>query len=143
MSVANAVSNGARNAASHLETIVEAYDAYYALMHGAEEVEVDGETYESDEEIMELMQEMPLSIETRRGWTALGTEGAAIPIEYRILLSTGGPALRLAGTLGAYCEPDGAVLEHQDWFTPWTEYHAKADERDALIWFASLFYFGE
>jgi hypothetical protein len=38
-------------------------------------------------------------------------------------------------------EPDSARLQHQDWGTPWTEYISPGSS-DALIWYASQFYWG-
>lgn len=93
------------------------------------------------EAIEEEIQESPLSVEIRYGWHAPGSDQKDCDAEYMILLSTGGPALRLTGTLGKYNEPDSARLEHQNWFTPWTEYH-DVDE-DILLWFARFFYFGD
>jgi hypothetical protein len=60
-----------------------------------------------------------------------------------ILLSTGGPALRIRGELDEYKQPYRAWLEYQDWFTPWTEYHGDNVDTDALLAFAAYFYFGE
>ena len=38
--------------------------------------------------------------------------------------------------------PD-AVVEVQDWFKPWTDITTTTPEEDAaLLWFASLFYYG-
>lgn len=85
---------------------------------------------------------------------------------YTILLSTGGPALRIVGDLDIYGEPSNARLEMQDWGTPWTEYtpaypgtpdartaftNAAADRwledmskfRETLLTFARCFYFGD
>lgn len=80
-----------------------------------------------------------LSVEVRSGWTSVGETLA--PQEYCILLSTGGPATRIVGDLGRYGEPETARLEAQDWFLPWTEYHAA--EEDVLLDYARCFYFGE
>jgi hypothetical protein len=58
-----------------------------------------------------------------------------------ILISTGGPALRMIGRLEGF-EPASARLQHQDWGTPWTDY-IQPGSSDALIWYASQFYWGE
>jgi hypothetical protein len=82
------------------------------------------------EQIEERMQEEPLSVELG-GWWTPGEEPEAQ--EFRILLSTGGPACRLVGTLG-----HGARLEAQDWFTPWEPVAVTDTQADALDWFANL-----
>jgi hypothetical protein len=87
------------------------------------------------------IEESVLSVEVRDGWRTPGDTGADGAEEYRILLTTGGPALRIFGTLGAHGEPESAELQMQDWGTPWTRY-ADADE-DTLLQFARHFYFGE
>ena len=71
------------------------------------------------------IQESPLSVEVRSGWTCPGHEMEAE--EYMILLSTGGPALRIVGDIGQFNEPSTARLEWQDWGTPWAE----VDEYDS------------
>lgn len=92
------------------------------------------------EDITEHCRESVLSVEVRSGWHNPG-EAPDIPEDFRFLLSTGGPALRLRGNLNCHNEPRRVWLEYQDWYTPWTEYHG--GELDALLWFASLFYYGE
>jgi len=57
---------------------------------------------------------------------------------------TGGPAFRIVGRLDEHLEPETAVLEFQDWFTPWEPYvPASQAEEEALLWYAGLFYFGD
>lgn len=61
-----------------------------------------------------------------------------------ILLTTGGPALRIVGELNQWEEPARCWLEMQDWGTPWTRYYNRSTERaTALKWFAGLFYYGQ
>jgi hypothetical protein len=73
----------------------------------------------------------------------------AEPVEYQILLSTGGPALRITGQLGAHGEAGTAHMEYQDWGTPWTRYHPPLhselfDSHNAdVLTFAQQFYFAE
>ena len=95
----------------------------------------------------QAIQEAPLSVEVRTGWH----DPVLVPvaIEYQILLSTGGPALRITGQLDGYAQPETAHLEYQDWGTPWTRYHpahgdALFDSHNAdVLTFAQQFYFGE
>ena len=90
--------------------------------------------------IGERMAESALSVEVRSEWQLIG--GELQPAEFRILLSTGGPALRIVGELSAYHGgPINPVLQWQDWGTPWTEFSISADEAESLDWFCQLFTF--
>jgi hypothetical protein len=63
----------------------------------------------------------------------------------KILLSTGGPALRIWGTL-TRGEPDECELQMQDWGTPWAKWAPEPydpEYRDTLRAYASCFYFEE
>ena len=92
-----------------------------------------------EESLREQVQDSPLSVLVRSGWCAPGEQSE--PEEWEILLSTGGPALRLVGDFNRCGEPCSCRLQYQDWGTLWTE-HFGADQ-DALCWFAGQFYFGE
>ena len=64
------------------------------------------------------------------------------PALKRILLCTGGPAVRIRGDLGAYSEPNTAELEYQDWFTPWERLPTDSADEEILLTYARSFYFG-
>jgi hypothetical protein len=104
----------------------------------------DGTNHDTVAEwIEDAMREAPLSVEVRSGWYDPCC-GPAIPEEFCILLSTGGPALRIVGELSEHAEPSRCWLECQDWGTPWSRYWSRTEGRsDALRWFASLFHYGE
>lgn len=102
---------------------------------------VDGELYASADDVRERIQEGPLSVEVRSGWYSPGDDPE--PEEFAILLSTGGPALRIRGELDDYKQPRRAWLEYQDWGTPWTEYHGEGLDSGALLTYCQQFYFGE
>ena len=87
----------------------------------------------------EALDEDPLSVEVRSGWTTPGAE--LKPGEYCILLCTGGPAYRIIGDLDRD-EPTRARLQYQDWGTPWTELICTSADYDALLAYAQHFYFG-
>lgn len=108
------------NAAAWLASIVE----LVKRLEDAEERDDD----EAVEEVRREIQEGPLSVEVRDGWKSPGAEGGE-PEEFKILLSTGGPALRIVGDLGQHCTPETARLEYQDWYTPWIEYHEASEEK--------------
>ncbi len=93
--------------------------------------------------IEDAMREAPLSVEIREGWKGPGDGASLDPEEFRVLLSTGGPALRIKGELN-HGEPSRCWLEIQDWGTPWVRMFSQHEyEVNALRWFAGLFYYGE
>ena len=106
------------------------------------------EDCEQAEAAQEAIQEAPLSVEVRSGWYR-PCDANPEPMEYQILLSTGGPALRITGQLGAHGEAGTAHMEYQDWGTPWTRYHPAHgeplfDSHNAdVLTFAQQFYFAE
>jgi len=83
--------------------------------------------------------EQVLSVEIRSGWVAALTLEGAEPEEYKILLATGGPGVRIVGDLDQG-QPRSATLQVQVWLTPWTDH--RCDE-EILLEFASCFNFGE
>jgi hypothetical protein len=114
-----------------------AIQALLAAVDTAEQAEDDP----AQEEAQAAIDSSALSVEVRSGWYMPGEDGYNDqPAEYRILLSWGGPAARIVGTLDIHGQPESAVLEVQDWGTPWTGY-AQAEEA-VLIRFASFFYYG-
>lgn len=146
-----------QNAEGWSDTITAAWEAYGFCCEGGEgkhlsreakqvlkEHGYDGTNHDHVAEgIEETMREAALSVEVRSDWHDPSC-GPAIPEEFCILLSTGGPALRVMGELDEWAEPSRCWLEHQDWGTPWTQYFSRSAERaTALRWFASLFYYGK
>jgi hypothetical protein len=100
-----------------------------------------GEQYEG-QDAEEAIWLAPLSVKVRTSWHDVGAEEK--PDEFCILLSTGGPALRIAGNLDEYSEPYGECLQWQDWGTPWTTYYISSrEERDALSSFVRSFCYGD
>ena len=107
---------------------------------GSGEIDREGD---SAEEIRERIQEGPLSVQVRGGWHTPGDPEGRKPEEYELLLSTGGPTLRLIGDLDEYGEPDTPKIQWQDWGTPWTTYYTTDKEDAALLAYARCFYYGE
>ena len=92
------------------------------------------------EAIEEFMREAALSVEVRSGWQS--PDEHLDPEEFQILLTTGGPALRLVGELEDL-QPCRSWFEGQDGGTPWTATHCQHErEVEAKNWFAGLFWFG-
>lgn len=92
--------------------------------------------YESDAIYDEII-EYPLSVQYRSGWSAQPDD--LEPEEFEILLSTGGPATRLYGTLNRFGTPDSIEYQYQDWFKPWETQYTTDEEDRALLHFASFF----
>lgn len=136
------------NAQGHAEKILALYRGYLAITgDGASDATIDGEIYTDAEEIEDHARECALSVEVRTGWYVPGTITREAPAEYQIVLTCGGPALRIRGRLNETGEPETARLEWQDWGTQWTGYlvigASSADIDAALMWYVSLFCFEE
>jgi len=86
------------------------------------------------------IMEYPLEVSVRSGWTSLGQLLEAD--EYRLLLSTGGPASCITGNLDGG-EAYSANLMYQDWFTPWTPAPLSEADSHVLLTFAQQFYYGD
>jgi len=135
------------NARGQLESIKELYRNY-------KQAESDDD-YTREDEIREKAQDEALSVEFRSGWTSNPIEigEAMIPEEFKILLSTGGPACQIIGKLDEYKQPTDIEIQYQDWGTPWeplqlnSTYADKSpnitSDYEALEWFCNCFYFGE
>lgn len=123
-----------------LAALVELAEDHRNAAEGDEFGDVDSDTLEA---ARTAIHHDPLSIQVRDGWRDIGgqSEGAE---EFEILLSTGGPAARIRGTLDEHMEPETFHIEVQDWFTPWTGFTFSGAKGDLIRqWYLSEFYFGE
>ena len=128
------------NANAHIKSMVENFEEISYLNS------LNPTTQEQEERIEEITQEVlnaALSLEFRNGWYSdlYHLKGVTEPIEFKILLSWGGPALRIIGEI----EENYAVnpkLQFQDWGTYWTDFEITEDQQKALNWFCNCFYFG-
>lgn len=102
-----------------------------------------GEDEDAAEEARDMIYEDALSVEVRNGWHVPGSEASRRADEYRICLTTGGPAVQITGDLDQWGEPVTAHLEVQDWFLPWTRFHQNESDTAALLAYAGCFYFGD
>src|SRR3990167_10157676 len=109
------------------------------LVEALDEAEANG-TGEERDEARQAIEEDALSVEVRSDWHEIG--GDSDPGEYRILLCTGGPAVRIFGRLNQYSEPESARLQYQDWYTPWQELILSSKDYATLLTYAQCFYFG-
>ncbi len=100
------------------------------------QLEADAGECKNQDDARQRIEEDPLSIQVRSDWHNIGEDSE--DAEFEILLTTGGPAVRIVGELD-----DGEVLrprlEVQDWGKPWTEYFAI--ERDTLETYCGVFCF--
>ena len=131
------------NCMNQLESIKENYRNYKKAE--------SNDDYEAQDEIREQAQNEALSVEFRSGWSS--NPGEMKPEEFKILLSTGGPACQVKGNLDQYKQATDIEIQYQDWGTPWEPLQLNstyADESpnitsdyEALEWFCNCFYFGE
>lgn len=102
------------------------------------------EDWEQREDIELTIQEDALEILVRDDWRRPSAEPVLTdtPTEFLILLSTGGPAVRVTGSLDINCLPSNVQLEHQDWFEVWQQYPLSPSDYRAVLEYASQHYFG-
>ena len=100
----------------------------------------DGEEWEGMDP-SEAIQEDPLEVSIRADWHSPG-DAEDVVLEFKILLCTGGPAVRLIGGLNQWEQPDSVEIEYQDWGTPWTKLYTDSKEDEAMLTYARQFYFG-
>ena len=128
-----------KNAIGHMKSMVENYEIGSYI----EESNVTTQDQEEKlEEIRESILNSALSVEFRSGWYSSPESITDLrPEEFKILLSWGGPALRIIGELDDY-GPVNPKLQYQDWGTLWTDLEITEDQQKALNWFCNCFYFG-
>lgn len=112
------------------------YDLYSDELDELEEAAQD---CRNEDEAREAIMNDALTVEVRSGWTDAYDDLQAE--EFKILISTGGPAVQIRGDLDEHKEPRRAWLEVQDWGTPWTQYFAT--DHETLLTYARCFYYGE
>lgn len=130
--------------------LCEVCDQWHRPTEGKDECDAveDHERHDSQTEAedaaRETIEQDALSVEVRSDWHAPSSDpSTSTDGEYRILLCTGGPAVRLIGEL-ENGQPTSVRLEYQDWGTPWTEFRdTSTEDDDALLAYAQQFYFGE
>jgi len=134
------------NARGQLESIKELYREY------KENASAFVSNLDTEEAIVERAREQALSVEFRSGWSC-SPDDLGGPEEFKILLSTGGPACQIRGSLSPYQHPEDIEIQYQDWGTPWESLQLNSTYADkspnitsdyeALEWFCNCFYFGE
>jgi hypothetical protein len=100
--------------------------------------EIDGVDFKFDEDAAwQAIDEDPLSVQVRGGWHDVGEEPE--DEEFQILLCTGGPAVRITGDLDSYGNPTRLVIEHNDWFEPWTSFWMNDEEKEEVLKYCNRF----
>ena len=131
-----------QNAIGHIESIVKDYErlSYLESLNPT-----SCEEEEEIEQIKESIVNSALSVEFRSGWYSPLYDRTRIiePEEFKILLTWGGPALRVIGELNQYKEPENIKMQYQDWGTCWTDFQITENQKEALNWFCNCFYFGD
>lgn len=121
-----------------------AKSAYASILEMVEAYRNDSES----DEALDVIMNDPLEIEVGGFWNP---GGEPVADSYRILITTGGPAVRIVGDLKQHGEPENAFLEVQDWGRPWTriypgdveeDHEKKLAIADALAVYAGCFYYG-
>ena len=132
------------NARSWMKSIREMIAKLEAISDDTNDTYEDvADNTDAYEAVKDEISESPLSVQVRStGWYSPGGEPPDAD-EFEILLSTGGPALRITGDLDRFNQPENVRLEKQDWFQPWTNVNISEEDQDALDKFAAEFYFGE
>jgi len=105
------------------------------------ELEAEAGECKDAEDARERIQEDALSVQVRSDWHDPGGDSEAT--EFQILLCTGGPAVKIEGSLNQYGEPESAEIYFQDWFTPWEALMLNHEEQDIVLDYCRCFYFGE
>lgn len=133
--------DGRGEAVAQLESITEMVSALLKWQNT--EAQSTEEDRTALEEAEQTIQEDALSVGVRSDWYQPGQlPDHRAPSEFTILLCTGGPAVRIIGTLNQ-SEPQSARLVYQDWGTPWTEYRLTAEQEETVLTYARCFYYGE
>ena len=132
------------------------YDSIVEMVEALAQADANRDDIAQDS-ARDAITESVLSVEVRSDWYTLDNASHE-PAEYRLLLTTGGPALQLVGALNEYGEPETAELRMRDWVLPWLEWEpllfnptmsrderiaARNGYRETLLTFARCFYFGE
>jgi len=105
------------------------------------ELESEAGDYKDSDDARQRINEDPLSVQVRSDWHDPGSAGEAT--EFQILLCTGGPAVKIEGSLNQYGEPESASIFYQDWFTPWEALNLTHEEQEIVLEYCRCFYFGE
>jgi hypothetical protein len=89
--------------------------------HREQLADEDPEQIKDDAE--QAIHDDPLEITYRSGWFNINDGMPEKPEEFCVLLTTGGPAVRIMGELDEHGNITRAYMQVQDWGTAWTDYY--------------------
>lgn len=115
---------------AQLEAIVELMDKFESAKDGSDSDKAE-----------QAIQENSLSVQVRSDWE--NPSQALTAAEFNILLMTGGPAVRIIGSLSEDGEAVKASVQHQHWGTYWKTIGITNDQATKLVAYCNHFYFGE
>ena len=85
-----------------------------------------------------------LSVQVRGDWRSPGHYGdGECPIEFELLLCTGGPSVHIWGLLDDHCQPCDWKVQYSDWFKGWETYPVPTEQNKYVQAYCELFYYGE
>ena len=100
---------------------------------------VENATDDEREAAEQAIYDDPLAVDVRSGWVNVWAAEFE-PVEYRVLLCTGGPAVQLEGELDDRNQPYNVQLQHQDWFEPWQTVPLTAEDTETLLAYVRHFF---
>ena len=141
--------NATSQAHAQADNVAELFQAYTALNDGhADQYEYDGQPFEDADEVIERVNEEPLSIELSTGWVSYSEWGAfsgewhgksTQATAMRIVMCTGGPHVEIHADIDEHGQPEGATIHAQDWGTRLERVPMNSKQQAALDWFVSQF----
>ena len=109
------------------------------LSPAAELTHEDLRDYHDEDKVMSAILEDPLEVLVRSEWHGMGDSYP--PMQYCILLCTGGPAVRIIGDLSLeHRTPESCTLQYQDWFTEWMDYPLSKNEIELVLTYVQQFF---
>lgn len=112
-----------------------------AMVRAYDEATTDG----ARDAAQQAIYEDPLSVEYRHGWFTLDQrpKDTDVPPDFSVTLCTGGPAVRIDGSLLDNGVVESARLMHQDWFEPWQPHPLLVSEEAVLVRYCELLGVGD
>ena len=102
------------------------------------DVEVEGEEFHCSTDLYNYITEIPVSVEVRTDWVYAGFYGNQHPVDYKIVMTTGGPHIEIYGRLNHTVEPENVNMFYRDGSDSFNVTLTKEEEK-TLLWFVKLF----
>ena len=129
---------------SNIEIIKELQESYTDIVNQEDAsfenilAEVDGEEFYSSTDLYNYITEIPVSVEVRTDWVYAGFYGNQHPVDYKIVMTTGGPHIEIYGRLNHTVEPENVNMSYKDGSDSFNVTLTKEEEK-TLLWFVKLF----